>query len=143
MSNPPVIDSVIQTGVYPNSITNMQNRVAEVVGLTNTYLPLWMKSEQADGERLGYTAAWVIAYVLPGQGEKIAYRIKDKYAGLLNTIDFDVDRYIVDVPTDSVGTTFDIDLGQVTTFDGNATTFDSRTLSDGGYVLFPKRNILR
>ena len=142
MSNPPVVDSVVQTGVYPNSLTNMQNRVADVVGLENDYLPLWMKTEQQDGEVPGYTAAWVIAYVLPGEGEKAAYRIRQKYAGLLNTIDFELDRYVVNVLTASVGTTFDQSAPQATTFDGGATPFDSLSTS-GGYVLFPKRNILR
>jgi len=141
MSNPPVVDSIVQTGVYPNSITNMQNRVANVVGLENDYLPLWMKSEQENGEMLGYTAAWVIAHVLPGEGEKIAYRIKNKYAGLLNTIDFELDRYVISAPTESVGTTFDLGMTQVTTFDGGSTRFDVG--SPAGHVLFPKRNILR
>lgn len=53
--------------LYPNSLYNMRNQVADVLGqvLNSTLLPLWMTSQQENGSTLGYTQAWVICYVKP------------------------------------------------------------------------------
>ena len=84
--------------VYPNSLLNMRDQVADVVGLisNNVPLPAWMTSTQANGQVLGFTPAWVIAYTKPGRSKEIAYYISSKFSGSLNQIDFDVDRYILD-----------------------------------------------
>jgi hypothetical protein len=55
-----------------------------------------MISKQADGRVLGFTPAWVVAYVKPGRGEQIAYYIRTKFGERLNLIDFKVDRYELD-----------------------------------------------
>ena len=54
--------------LYPNSLYNMRNRVAQVVGqeYDSRLLPLWMTSQQPNGGTLGYTQAWVICYTKPG-----------------------------------------------------------------------------
>ena len=45
----------------------MRNRVAQVVGqeYNSKLLPQWMTSQQANGNTLGYTPAWVICYTKP------------------------------------------------------------------------------
>ncbi len=71
---------------------------------------------------LGFTPAWVIAYVKPGQGARVAYNISTIYGQQLNLIDFKIDRYELDgqltynwdpvtktwIPTPPTSTTFDI-----------------------------------
>jgi hypothetical protein len=82
--------------VYPNSLINMRDQVIDVVGQVDTVLPLWMTSKQRDGRVLGFTPAWVIAYVKPGFGEQIAYNVRTQFGSQLNTVDFKVDRYSLD-----------------------------------------------
>jgi hypothetical protein len=81
-----------------------------------------MTSKQANGRVLGFVPAWVIAYVKPNQGAKVAYNISTQYSEKLNIIDFQVDRYELDnllgknwdsatqqwIPTPPTLTTFDI-----------------------------------
>jgi hypothetical protein len=64
--------------LYPNSLINMRNRVSAVLGqqYDSSLLPLWMTSQQADGNTLGYTQAWVICYTKPGiivDGQLLTY----------------------------------------------------------------------
>jgi len=82
--------------VYPNSLINMRDQVIDTVGTVATILPQWMISKQADGRVLGFTPAWVLAYVKPGRGDQIAYYIRTKFGERLNLIDFEVDRYELD-----------------------------------------------
>jgi hypothetical protein len=82
--------------VYPNSLINMRDQVIDTVGQISTALPLWMTSKQQDGRVLGFTPAWVIAYVNPGRGRQIAYYLQTQFGQQLNKIDFKVDRYILD-----------------------------------------------
>lgn len=50
--------------LYPNSLENMRKRVEQELGVDYNFrlLPLWMTSQQNDGNTLGFTPAWVIAY---------------------------------------------------------------------------------
>ena len=50
--------------LYPNSLENMRKRVEQELGADYNFrlLPLWMTSQQNDGNTLGFTPAWVIAY---------------------------------------------------------------------------------
>jgi hypothetical protein len=82
--------------VYPNSLANMRDQVVDVVGQISNTLPLWMTSKQQDGRVLGFTPAWVIAYVKPGRSKQIAYYLNSQFGEQLNQIDFKVDRYIID-----------------------------------------------
>lgn len=82
--------------VYPNSLPNMRDQVIDTVGQVSPALPLWMTSKQPDGRVLGFTPAWVIAYVKPGQSARIAYNIRELFTQRLNVIDFKVDRYELD-----------------------------------------------
>lgn len=53
--------------LYPNSLPNMRQQVADTLGQEQNYLllPTWMTSQQLNGSTLGYTPAWVIAYCKP------------------------------------------------------------------------------
>lgn len=84
--------------VYPNSLDNMRDQVIDVVGQisNNVPMPLWMVSKQSDGSVLGYTPAWVLAYTLPGRSNEIVYYFNQLFTGSLNTVDFKVDRYVLD-----------------------------------------------
>ena len=120
--------------VYPNSLDNMRNSVISKVGQHSLELPEWMLSKQENGQILGFTEAWVIAYTLPGQSKTIAYSIGKNFNSSLNKINFIADRYTLEsqfvsnwdsedqrwFPTDS--TTFDI-VSTRTTFDSNSCVF--------------------
>jgi len=82
--------------VYPNSLINMRDQVIDVVGQISNVLPLWMLCKQANGQTLGFTPAWVMAYAKPGRGEQLAYYIEQNFTDQLNKIDFEVDRYELD-----------------------------------------------
>jgi len=92
----PADGSTIITSVYPNSLVNMRNQVIDVVGQISTQLPLWMTSKQPNGRVLGFTPAWVIAYLNPGRAKQVAYYIQTYFAQQLNSVNFKVDRYILD-----------------------------------------------
>jgi len=81
--------------VYPNSLINMRDQVIDTVGRIFPALPRWMISKQENGQVLGFTPAWVIAYVKPGESGRVAYNIRN--SGIdLNLIDFKIDRYEID-----------------------------------------------
>ena len=82
--------------VYPNSLINMRDQVIDSIGQVSPALPLWMTSKQNNGRVLGFTPAWVIAYVKPGEAERVAYNIQTRFGSNLNLVDFEVDRYILD-----------------------------------------------
>ena len=82
--------------VYPNSLENLRNQVIGKIGKINGFLPRWMTSVQTNGEILGYTPAWVIAYTKPSKADAILYSINNDYEYKLNSINFEVDRYVVD-----------------------------------------------
>lgn len=81
--------------VYPNSLINMRDQVIDTVGRIFPALPRWMTSKQENGQVLGFTPAWVIAYVKPGESGRVSYNIIN--SGIdLNLVDFKIDRYEID-----------------------------------------------
>lgn len=101
--------------LYPNSLPNMRKQIGEVLGqeFNTDILPLWMRSQQADGNTLGFTPAWVICYCKPGKitrldGTSISYaeqvkinietNWRDERGNVLklNKINFQLDRFSVD-----------------------------------------------
>ena len=145
--------------VYPNSLDNMRNRVIDKTGQVSSELPTWMLSKQPNGNILGFTASWVIAYTLPGQSKTVAYNISKKFNTALNKINFVSDRYTLKsqftskwdsedqrwYPTDI--TTFDIynhgiSAGTITTTADSNTTVDlvntdtTETVFDNGSCRF-------
>jgi hypothetical protein len=94
ITGPEDIDTIRQ--VYPNSLVNMRDQVIDTVGQISTNLPLWMTSKQKNGRVLGFTPAWVMCYTNPGKSAQIAYYIETQFGEQLNSVDFKVDRYILD-----------------------------------------------
>jgi hypothetical protein len=155
-------DSTEVDVVYPNSLVNMRTQIIDSVGQISNVLPRWMLSKQPNGQVLGFIPAWVIAYTKPGQSGQVAYNIKTIFGERLNLVDFDVDRYELDnlltknwnretqewIPTPPESTTFDVNPGPPTVFDGNSIQFIapvdmySNTQIYDKYLVFPKRNIL-
>lgn len=136
------------TVLYPNSLYNMRNQVASVIGqeYNSKLLPLWMTSQQANGSTLGYTPAWVICYTKPGFSDIIKTNIetnwKDPVGNIytLNLINFEIDRFSVDKSA-----TYDYDNN---TDPASWTSLPSATPvpdpldSKDFYVLFPRQTIL-
>jgi hypothetical protein len=106
--------------VYPNSLINMRDQVIDVVGQISTKLPLWMTSKQTNGRVLGFTPSWVICYTQPDRSAQIAYYISEYFTQQLNSVDFKVDRYVLDRV---LSKNWDTETQQWTP-PGNLTTFD-------------------
>lgn len=101
LAYPPINASIPSNSifVFPNSLQNMRDQVIDTLGQTSNQLPRWMLSTQSNGQVLGFTAAWIIAYTKPGQSGRVAYDVNNYLATLdldLNQIDFSADRYTVD-----------------------------------------------
>ena len=134
--------------LYPNSLYNMRNRVATVLGQeqNSKLLPQWMTSQQVNGSTLGYTQAWVIAYTKPGYAETIKNNIetlwKDPAGQLytLNLVNFQIDRFSVDKSAtyDYDNTTIPPSWTELPSATPTPDPLDSRDF----YVLFPRRTIL-
>jgi len=145
--------------LYPNSLPNMRDRVGEVLGVQENYrlLPQWMISQQANGNTLGFTPAWVICYCKPGfvtdtNGNQVSYatQIKNNIennwlspAGqliTLNQINFQIDRFTVDKSS-----TYNYDNNIVPpawlTYP-SADPVPNPINSKDFYVLFPRQTIL-
>jgi hypothetical protein len=120
----PIQEEIVEIDVvYPNALDNMRDQVIDVVGQTSDLLPLWMQCTQSDGNVLGFTPAWVIAYTIPHESGQIKYNIQKQYGTQLNQVDFEADRYELDnlatinwdgaaqhwIPSPPTSTTFDID----------------------------------
>ena len=112
--------------VYPNSLINMRDQVIDTVGQITPALPLWMLSKQVNGQILGFTPAWVIAYVKPGESGRVAYNIRTKYGEQLNRVDFKVDRYEIDRSQTYDWQPYDdsVSAGKWIPYPPAATTFD-------------------
>lgn len=130
------------TTLYPNSLYNMRNQVASVLGqeLNSNILPTWMTSQQLDGSTLGYTQAWVICYTKPGFSNTVKTNIETMWPYTLNQINFEIDRFSVDKSM-----TYDFDNNTDPAFwTGlpSATPTPNPIDSKDFYVLFPRKTIL-
>ena len=128
--------------LYPNSLYNMRNRVAQVVGqeYDSRLLPLWMTSQQINGSTLGYTQAWVICYTRPGLSTTIKNNIQNNWGYTLNQINFKIDRFSVDKSE-----TYNYDkrlTPPAWTGLPSATPVPDPLDSKDFYVLFPRQTIL-
>jgi hypothetical protein len=118
-------DSTEISVVYPNSLINMRDQVIDQIGQISPALPTWMTSKQSDGRVLGFVPAWVIAYVKPGQGNRILYNIQQQFGNQLNQVDFKADRYELDRSlTHNWDPVFDSSVGAWVPYPPAATTFD-------------------
>ena len=134
--------------LYPNSLFNMRNRVANILGqeYDSRILPLWMTSQQANGSTLGYTQAWVICYTKPGQSTTIKNNIQTLWLDpignpySLNTVNFKIDRFSVDK---SITYNYDNRISPAAwTGLPSATPVPDPLDSKDFYVLFPRETIL-
>jgi hypothetical protein len=143
----PIEENTVDS-VYPNPLVQMRDQVIDVVGQTSNILPLWMQCTQVDGNVLGFTPAWVIAYTLPGASGQIQYNIQTQFGTQLNKVDFEADRYELDnlatinwdaaeqhwIPSPPTSTTFDInyhyDLALATGGNGYAIGNQIKILGD-------------
>lgn len=92
--------------VYPNSLPNMRQQLAEMLGDVNSdaVLPRWMTSQQSDGSVTGFVPAWVICSTLPGKSGNVLKTLTNYLATntevrplrTLNQISFELDRIEVD-----------------------------------------------
>jgi hypothetical protein len=128
-------DATEVSTVYPNSLINMRNQVIDTVGQISKLLPRWMLSKQTNGQVLGFTPAWVIAYCKPGKSAQVAYNIAQQFGDKLNLIDFEVDRYELDR---LLTHNWNPDTQMWT---GTPDIYSSTDVYDK-YLVFPRRNIL-
>jgi hypothetical protein len=134
--------------LYPNSLPNMREQVEDVLGTVNNtnLLPLWMISQQLDGNTLGFTPAWVICYTKPGFSETIKNNIENNWKNpvgqiqTLNQIDFKIDRFTVDK---SSTYNYDNNLSPPawTSLPSGSPVPDPKDSKDF-YILFPRQTIL-
>jgi len=150
---PAIDDGVLTNTVYPNSLENMREEIVDQIGQQSKLLPRWMLSKQEDGEVLGFTPAWVIAYTIPSKSKLLQYNITEFFGTQLNLIDFEIDRYILDsklsqywgITADSVNLTADSEMlvsdsniwkrGVQTTFNRDD-GIELETVFDGGSCRF-------
>ncbi len=128
--------------LYPNSLYNMRNRVAQVLGqeYDSRLLPLWMTSQQTNGSTLGYTQAWVICYTKPGLSNTVKNNIETNWPYKLNIINFKIDRFSVNK---SVTYNYDTNISPPAwTGLPSATPVPDPLDSKDFYVLFPRQTIL-
>jgi hypothetical protein len=128
--------------LYPNSLYNMRNRVANVLGqvYNSTLLPQWMTSQQENGSTLGYTQAWVICYTKPGLANTVKTNIENNWPYTLNQINFNIDRFTVNK---SITYNWENKLTPPA-WSGlpSATPVPDPINSQDFYVLFPRQTIL-
>lgn len=108
--------------VYPDSLVDMRDRVIDTVGQRSDMLPRWMMSTQADGNVLGFTPAWVVAYTVPGAAERVAYNISQYFESSINQVDFKVDRYELD---NALTYNWDVDTSSWMDTNDSFVTFDN------------------
>ena len=99
-----------------------------------------MTSQQADGNTLGYTQAWVICYTKPGKSVLVKENIQTNWPYTLNQINFEIDRFSVDKSA-----TYDYDNNlnpPAWTGLPSASPVPNPLDSKDFYVLFPRQTIL-
>jgi hypothetical protein len=144
---PPVYTSLTPGStrlLYPNSLPNMRQQIYDQLGQINdsSLLPAWMTSQQADGNIVGYTPAWVIAYCKPGRGAVVKERIERLWNHKTNQIDFDVDRFEVD--RSKTYNYNGIPVGSVVPRWGTLPSAQPSVVDNSRdqYVIFPQKTIL-
>lgn len=137
------------TQLYPNSLNNMRQRVAQTLGQVNDYriFPSWMTSQQLDGSTIGFVPAWVICYTKPGYSETIKQNILNNWPNTLNKINFTIDRFTVDKSStfnynnDVVPPSWNV-LPSGTTPEHTLIQTSENINSKDFFVLYPRKTIL-
>lgn len=91
-------DDTTISQVYPASLTTMRDEILSKIpnNSMTSLLPKWMTSQQSDGNTTGFIKGWVICYTLPGKAEIIKSNIENNWDYAMNSIEFSIDRYVVD-----------------------------------------------
>lgn len=96
-SDIPFVSDSDHQRIFPNSVRNMRNRIAEVGDRDREFLPLWMRSIQDTATyELGFTKSLVLCYTKPGRADSILARIRANNFDF-KLLDYVVDRYIIDI----------------------------------------------
>lgn len=96
-SDIPLVSDSDHQRIFPNSLTNMRDRIKSLGERDREFLPLWMRSIQStDVVETGYLSVLPICYAKPGFAAGIISRIKSSGFDF-KTIDFLADRYLIDV----------------------------------------------
>jgi hypothetical protein len=83
------------------NITNMRKRISEVGDTDNSFLPLWMRTQQEVGsEAEEYRFVLPLAYCKPGTSQFVKENI-DSSGFDFKDINYEIDRYIIDSTTGS------------------------------------------
>jgi len=90
---------------YLTSIEHMRENIKTLGKTDREYLPLWMRTPQAGFEELGYVSAIPLCYCLPGAADEIINNINNSDYNF-QSINFDIDRYIVKSSLDKSDETF-------------------------------------
>ena len=85
---------------YISSIDNMRANIKTIGEEERQYLPLWMRTAQTGFRELDYVTAIPICYCKPGMSADIINNITN-YGFLPNTINYDIDRYIIKTTQES------------------------------------------
>jgi hypothetical protein len=84
---------------YISNVTNMRDAIRELGVTERNFLPLWMRTPQADNvNELGFVTGIPIVYCKPGTAEIIKNNIRLSNIDF-SQFDFDIDRYIIDSTT--------------------------------------------
>jgi hypothetical protein len=114
-SDIPFVSDSDHQRVFPNSIKNMRKRITTVGDRDREFLPLWMRSIQANSfVEPGYVSALPLCYCNPNSSSAVFARIKASGFDF-KTIDFHADRYVIDILDNTI---------------------------EDRYLAFPQRNIL-
>jgi hypothetical protein len=148
-SDIPFVSDSDHQRVFPNSLKNMRRRITTVGDRDREFLPLWMRSIQADSfVEPGYISALPLCYCNPGSSPAVLARIKASEFDF-KTIDFHADRYVIDILDGEIEdkylafpqrdnlnklappSTDPVDVTQTLfgSFDSNEITFDSQNLT--------------
>jgi hypothetical protein len=96
-SDIPFVSDSDHQRIFPNSIKNMRKRIATVGDRDREFLPLWMRSIQANSfVESGFVSALPLCYCNPGSSPAVLARIKASGFDF-KSIDFLADRYIIDI----------------------------------------------
>ncbi len=100
------VDQNSNTKRYISNIDNMRDRIKTMqlddstrAASSRDFLPLWMRTPQAGSlADLDYVFAVPVVYTLPGNSETVKTNLLNNGFDF-NTINYDIDRYIVDTTT--------------------------------------------
>lgn len=109
--------------VRPNSFDNWKQAITGTIsqidkGLTGR----WMNTRQQDGTVPGFSYVLPLFYVIPGEGEEIAFRL-NKRADELRAIEFTIDRFEFDRWVNDTSANAEPGLGNITVNTANVQNY--------------------